>query len=77
MNLIQIFDLLLGSKNKKNPSSYSFLPSTEIFDLINDPFRSTFSVSWKRKEGLVTNTMPAISTAPKNTLIGTITEENY
>ena len=49
----------------------------EIFDLTHDPFRSTLSVLWKRKDGLVTNTMPAISTAPKNTLIGTIAEEDY
>ena len=77
MHIIHIFDLLLGSKNKNNPLSYSFFPSTEIFDLTHDPFRSTFSVLWKRKEGLVTNTIPAISTTPRNILIGTIAENNY
>ena len=69
--------LLLGCKNKNNSLSYSFLLSIEIFDISIDPFKSTFSVLWNRKEGLVTNTMPAISTAPRNILHGTTTEESY
>ena len=72
--VIQIFNLLLGSKNKNIPLSYSLVQSREIFGLTHDPFRSTFSVSWNKKDVLVTNTMPAISTTPKNIFLGTIAE---